>query len=254
MYSATFYITKVLALIVEACIIEGNTVQLQLIVADQHPKQITWNHLALKKAGRTQTQRIQVIYIMKNALIVHDRMHSVTSSDLGFLPPHQSDWYPWVQSQLKSQGIVTAIPELPDADNPNYEVWNDVFSQEYIDNSTALIGHGLGAGFLLRWLSENPGVEVNQLALVGPWHQQHSGRLGREFLYYDIDKDIAKRVGKLTLLSATDGSVNLRLSSDFLLRKIEGIEHHRLTGFGKFLIGSSMKDEAFPELLDVIKT
>jgi len=49
MYSATFYITKVLSLIVEACIIEGNTVQLQLIVADQHPKQITWNHLALKK-------------------------------------------------------------------------------------------------------------------------------------------------------------------------------------------------------------
>jgi len=44
---------------------------------------------------------------------------------------------------------------MPEPYSPDYAKWCSVFKQFVIDSDTQLIGHSCGAGFLLRYLSEN---------------------------------------------------------------------------------------------------
>lgn len=84
--------------------------------------------------------------------------------------PHQTQkhWIPWIKEQLTAQGLTVDAPELPRPYEPNYEAWKNVFEQLPITSETILVGHSAGAGFLVRWLSEN-NVQVGKVILVAPW-------------------------------------------------------------------------------------
>ncbi|MEX0652068.1 MAG: alpha/beta fold hydrolase [Candidatus Paceibacterota bacterium] len=76
---------------------------------------------------------------------------------------------------------------MPEPYLPNYEKWIEVFEQFKVDEETDLVGHSCGAGFLLRWLSENK-INVGKLVLVAPWIDPIN-ELGDENNFFDFERD-----------------------------------------------------------------
>ncbi len=144
---------------------------------------------------------------------------------------------------------------MPNPCIPKYDAWKQSLEELDVDDETVLIGHGLGASFLTRWLSERGRRDVTpeQLVLVGPWHRHRQRQVGAEFLHYDIDRNLAKRVGRISLLTSVDSSVNLLISANHLYKKLgTDIDHYSFDGFGNFIVGNSMSAEPFPELLQIV--
>jgi uncharacterized protein len=107
-------------------------------------------------------------HTMKTAIIRHGKPSYEEYCNPRIPSPSNNHWLPWLQKQLLLNGFLAQTPELPAPYAPVYQDWCLAFEQFRIDEDTALIGHSCGAGFLLRWLSENK-VTVGKVALVAPF-------------------------------------------------------------------------------------
>ncbi len=78
------------------------------------------------------------------------------------------NWFGWMKQELQERGILCEVPSFPTPEGQSLQSWLAVFSEvaQSIDSSTILIGHSLGAAFLLRWLERNP-VRIKAAILVG---------------------------------------------------------------------------------------
>ncbi len=143
----------------------------------------------------------------------------------------------------------TDICEMPAPYAPDYDAWRVVFEQSNITPETSAVGHSAGAGFILRWLSENPGIELDYVGLVALWHDE-THRYGAEFFNYTFDPGIADRVGKIAVFHSLDDSPGIQLAVNWLLEQIPTIDYHEFSGHGHFMLGNNMDSQEFPELLD----
>lgn len=64
------------------------------------------------------------------------------------------NWFPWLAAELKELEIDVTIPAFPTPKNQTPDSWYEVFNQQVgvIDSPTVLVGHSLGAAFILRLL------------------------------------------------------------------------------------------------------
>jgi len=97
---------------------------------------------------------------MKKALILH-----------GTNGNSQENWFPWLETELKSRGYEVWTPNLPGADKPNIQRYNEfILSNKNwkFDEETTIIGHSSGAVATLGLLQALPeGVVVKACYLVG---------------------------------------------------------------------------------------
>src|SRR3989344_7820689 len=105
---------------------------------------------------------------MKTAIIIHGMPDREEYYDVGRPASSNCHWFPWIQKQLLLKDIVAQTPEMPVPYNPEYNAWKKVFEGFYPDEETILIGHSCGAGFIVRYLSEN-NIKVGKVVLVAPW-------------------------------------------------------------------------------------
>jgi predicted alpha/beta hydrolase family esterase len=203
-----------------------------------------------KDTGSTPVSRTTTISSMKNAIILHGKPTQERYENLAEPKPHEANWLPWLGRQLSKQGVEVSIPALPRPYFPVYTNWKEVFEVNHIDKDTALIGHSAGAEFILRWLSENKDVSVEQVALVAPYHD-FSGKYG-EFSQYDIDVDLPRRVGHITVLNSLDDDTQIQTSVERISTSIPEARIVELDGYGHFRIGHNMQTEELPVLLDVL--
>lgn len=188
---------------------------------------------------------------MKNAVILHGKPKKEKYLNLNLPQPHQANWLPWLAEQLEQHGIHTAIPAFPDPYAPDYRKWAETFERCHVDENTGLIGHSAGAGFIVRWLSENPGVSVENAILVAPWHDRNH-EYGRRFFDYEIDRDLPRRVGSLAIVNSIDDGESIQESVHMLLEMIPGISYIGFDGYGHFMLGNKMETREFPFLLDLV--
>ncbi len=182
---------------------------------------------------------------MKTAIIIHGYPDKEEYFDSNIPSPSNFHWFPWIQKQLLMKNILAQTPEMPEPYEPNYEKWKYMFEQFKIDEETILIGHSCGAGFLVRWLSEN-NIKVGKVVLVAPWlDPKHE--IGN-FFKFDIDPNLALKTAGLIAMYSTDDSSTVIESVNTLKSSIKGVDFHEFTGKGHFTIGR-MKTEKFPELL-----
>lgn len=186
---------------------------------------------------------------MKNVLILHgtcdkEEYYSDTYPSLS-----NSHWFPWLQKQLLIRNIFAQTPEIPEAYNPQYNLWKGELERFNIDKDTILVGHSCGAGFLVRWLSENK-VEIKKLVLVAPWLDPERSKT-TDFFDFKIDPDISKRASELHLLVSNDDDADIHESVSIITKSLPNIKIHNFTGMGHFTYGQ-MKTEKFPELLKII--
>lgn len=188
---------------------------------------------------------------MKTAIILHGR----PSKKEYFAPRGASQsnkhWIPWIQNQLILNGILAQTPELPEPYKPVYKKWRSIFEQFKIDKNTGLIGHSCGAGFLVRWLSQNK-IRVGNVVLVAPWlDPDHTLKTG--FFNFKIDPNLVKRTRGLTIFVSKDDYRDVRKSVKQLKTLLKGpkIEIKEFTNKGHFTL-NDMKTEKFPELLNAL--
>jgi predicted alpha/beta hydrolase family esterase len=184
---------------------------------------------------------------MKTAII----LHGMPSKEEYFDPecPSQSNqhWLPWIQRELILKGILAQTPEFPEPYEPIYEKWCKILEQFDVNEDTTLIGHSLGGGFLVRWLSENK-VKVRRVILVAPFLDPDHDEVKSDFFDFTIDPEIVSRAKSFKIIVSLDDDKEILDSVSILKKEVQGIHVIEMQGKGHFLL-DSMKTQEFPELL-----
>jgi len=186
---------------------------------------------------------------MRTAIILHGRPSKEEYFNPDFPSPSDSHWLPWIQRQLILNGIFAETPELPEPYEPDYEKWCRIFNRFNIDKETDLIGHSTGAGFLLRWLSENK-IKIRRLTLVAPFLDPEK-TIKSGMLDFDIDELLSERAEKILVFFSPDDDREILSSVETLKNKLSAATFIELPGRGHFTL-DDMGTEAFPELLKAL--
>jgi len=65
------------------------------------------------------------------------------------------NWFPWLKTEAEKLGQQVIVPKFPTPDNQSLESWTKVMSKYKIDKDTILVGHSLGAAFILSLLEKH---------------------------------------------------------------------------------------------------
>lgn len=186
---------------------------------------------------------------MKTAII----LHGMPSKD-GYENPvrdaqSNSHWLPWIQQQLLTKGILAQTPELPEPYMPVYESWKKEFERFDVNDETILIGHSCGAGFLVRWLSENK-VKVGKVVLVAPWIDvEHELKTG--FFDFEIDPLLPSRTKLLAIISSLNDDKAMLVTTKLLAEYWSEQQITYMENMGHFCL-EDMNTREFPELLRIL--
>ena len=192
-----------------------------------------------------------MIIIMKTAILIHGWPDKDRYFNLETPSPSNAQWFPWLQKQLLLNDIVAQAPEMPDAWEPEYEKWKTTFEQFAVDEQTVLVGHSCGAGFIVRWLSENR-ITAGKVILVAPWIDPLDEKeLDNGFFNFVIDPSIVSRVKSIDILYSTDDDLPMIESVKILQKVLPSSVMHEFHDKGHFDV-IDMVDGKFPELIEII--
>jgi len=79
----------------------------------------------------------------------------------------EENWFPWLKDELEKTGVETTVPQLSDSKHPDMNKWLTEASSFKTGPDTVLIGHSLGAVFILRMLER--GHQAKAVYLVAPF-------------------------------------------------------------------------------------
>ena len=187
---------------------------------------------------------------MKNAIILHGMPSKQEYYSNKYPSASNSHWIPWLQKQLLIKDIQAYTPEMFKCYSPDYNLWKTEFEKNEISSETILVGHSNGAGFILRWLSENKNVHVNKVILVAPWLDPNNKKKN-SFFDFEIDSNLVSRTNKFLIFNSTNDGKEMHESLEILKNKIKNIKIRNFENYGHFCY-SNLGTDAFPELLEEI--
>src|SRR5690606_36309898 len=149
--------------------------------------------------------------------------------------------------------IHTVAPEMPNGYYPQYEIWKKEFERFDINTQTALIGHSCGAGFIVRWLTENVNQKVDKVILVAPWMGIRFSNEPFDDSFFDFEprRDIATQTNGLHIFNSTDDFSVVLKSVELIRQKVCDVQYREFKGKGHFT-ETSLGTVEFPELLVVL--
>lgn len=115
---------------------------------------------------------------MKTALLVH-----------GAYGNPEENWLPWLRLQLESLGYTVVAPVFPTPDGQDLETWMNIAKPhiESLDSESIVIGHSIGATFLLSVLEQ-----LNEPIATAAFVSGFIGSLGNE-TFDPINKSFAEK-------------------------------------------------------------
>lgn len=185
---------------------------------------------------------------MNHAVILHGMPSKEEYYDSAQDSPSNAHWLPWLQRELCIRDILTQTPEMPVPFNPSYTYWKQEFERQEINNSTILIGHSYGAGFLVRWLGESD-VSVQKLVLVAPWIDRGNEH-GDQFDFAIDTSLVSKTTAGIDILYSTNDDKSIGITVEFLRTHLSSARYHEFVNYGHFCLGD-MSTREFPELLNI---
>jgi predicted alpha/beta hydrolase family esterase len=191
---------------------------------------------------------------MKNALIIHGKPSKQTYFDPTAPTASNQNWLPWLQKQLQLAGIAAQTPEMINAWQPDYAIWSQTIENFAVTPETILIGHSMGGGFLVQWLSEHKEVRAGNVFLVAPSvgdrftpeHPMEAELLGG-MGDFDVDPDLLSRVRSLTILNSDDDRERVQATVKYLREELPEAGYREFHERGHFTGVTE-----FPELLEEI--
>jgi len=162
-----------------------------------------------------------------------------------------SHWFLWLTKQLMIRDIHTVALEMPNSYYPEYGVWKRELERFEVDEDTVLVGHSCGAGFIVRYLSEEA-VKVGKVVLVAPWIGVMEGGedFDEGFFDFEIDGGLVEKTAGVTLMESSNDMRVVNESVEILKRKIEGMRVVTIEGAGHFCKRDGY--EEFEELLEEV--
>jgi len=188
------------------------------------------------------------VQVKENAVIIHGTCDESEYFDPKFPSLSNSHWLPWLQKQLLIRKIPTQTPEMPNAYLPDYKAWSTELGKQTLAKDTIAIGHSCGAGFLLRYLSENK-INIAKLVLVAPWLDPEKEK-DPKFFDFEIDEYIHKQIGEIHLIYSENDMQSVLESVATIQSKIKNIQIKKFKLHGHFTYGE-MRTTKFPELLEI---
>lgn len=168
-----------------------------------------------------------------NALILHGKPGAEEFYHPEVPSPSNHHWLPWLANQLIVRDIPAHTPEMPRAFAPDYPAWRRELERYDITPRTMFAAHSCGAGFLLRWLADNPGVTVGRVVLVAPWLDP-TGLRAPGFFDFTLDKRVASRTAGLTVFHSDDDFDEIQASVRIILDSVADLRYREFHGYGHF--------------------
>lgn len=86
-----------------------------------------------------------------------------------------SNWFPWLKEELSFIGLDAKVPAFPSHQYQNISTWRQTFKEQVgsLHEHMILVGHSLGAGFMLNLLEESSSPVAASFFLAG-----FTGKLG----------------------------------------------------------------------------
>lgn len=190
---------------------------------------------------------------MRNAILIHGWNTKEEYYDPDKPTASNDHWFPWLTKQLILQDINTVAIEMPNGYYPDYSVWKRELERYDITNQTLLIGHSCGGGFLIRWLSENPGIKVDKVFLIAPWLgiRFNEEPFDGAFFEFEPVRTIAQQTKGLYVFSSSDDFPVITESVQIIRGKIDDITYRDFDNKGHFT-KADLGTDAFPELFKEI--
>jgi uncharacterized protein len=120
------------------------------------------------------------------------------------------NWFPWIQAELGKRGVRCLVPQFPTPEDQSLEAWRSAFTANIgpLTSKHILIGHSVGAAFILNLLSTAQTV-VHATFLVAGFCRQlglpEFDPLNETFVTSSIDWEQVRRAsGKLFLYAGSD--------------------------------------------------
>lgn len=179
---------------------------------------------------------------MKRAIIFHGMPDESTYKG----DESQMHWIPWLKRNLEKNGFEVLAPELPKPYQPDYECWKDVFEKMEVTEDTVLIGHSCGAGFFVRYLSENS-LKAGKVFLIAPWLDPDRGHLP-QFFAFTLDNNLVNKTAGMTLYISQDDNWEILESVRLLEKNLFPLKVKKFQNRGHFTQELAQNRE-FPELL-----
>ncbi len=185
---------------------------------------------------------------MTNAIILHGKPSIERYMDPSQPKPHEANWLPWLAQTLGHMGIPTTIPELPKPYAPVYENCINEALKTPITEDTLVIGHSMGAGLSIRWMSENPDVAVKKLVLVAPWLDPNR-RYGSLFDFV-LDPSLIERcAGGMAIFYSSHDGKEAKQSAGMLMSTFPGATRKNIPEDGHFMPGNTMRTNKFYKII-----
>lgn len=196
---------------------------------------------------------------MKNAIILHGKPKKETYYNRDLPSASNSIWIPWLQHELLLMDIPTQTPEMLHAWQPDYRIWSKEFERHDINSDTLLIGHSMGGGFLMQWLSEHSSTQVGHVFLVAPSFGDRmmpndtlTYPLLGGFFDFDIDPELIKRAKSITIFHSDNDNERVVASVQYIRNTLPDAAYKEFHNYGHFRGKRDMPSDAFPELLEAI--
>ena len=165
-----------------------------------------------------------------------------------------ANWFPWLKKEIEGKGHEVIIPHFPTPLDQSLESWMRTISKykNKISEETVMIGHSLGAAFILNYL-EGANKKIKAAFLVAGFFKSIGSeydKLNETFINKNFDwKKIKGNCEKFFVISSdNDPYIPLEINKELArlvnaeLKIIHNGGHlNKKAGYGKF-----------PELLDFI--
>jgi predicted alpha/beta hydrolase family esterase len=184
---------------------------------------------------------------MKTAIIIHGMPSKETYLKDPLCQVRENQhWLQWIKKELNAKNILAETPIMPAPYEPDYSAWKEMFETFPLNEETILIGHSCGAGFIVRYLSENT-IRVGKVVLVAPWlDPEHFLKNG--MFDFAIDETIVAKTSGITIFSSTNDDSEIHTSVSMITDIAKDIKITDFENMGHFCY-EDMHTDVFPELL-----
>lgn len=185
---------------------------------------------------------------MRNAIL----LHGLPSKEEYYNPDRPSSsnshWFPWLQKELLMKEVKADTPEVFRAYEMSWDAWVQEVERFTIVPETTLVGHSMGGGFWVRYLSEHPEISVDKVILVAPWvninHEEDTN-----FFAFELDPNITERANEFNIFASDNDGNEVQSSVNYLVKELPNAKVRTFHEYGHFT-QRTLKDNKFPELLD----
>ncbi|MFH1126873.1 MAG: alpha/beta hydrolase [archaeon] len=168
----------------------------------------------------------------------------------------QENWYPWLKSELERLNCNVFVPRFPTPTDQTLDNWQKIFAthKARLDENTIIIGHSLGAAFLLRVL-EDIKTQIKAAFFISGFTENLNNpvfdEINKTFIDKRYDWDRIKKSSKRFYVFHSDNDPYIALKQGKNMAQNLGAEMITIKGAGHFNENSGYKK--FPELLEKIK-